>query len=165
MYSTGRRYDLTINSLVDERRDPYKATVAAAEFLKDLYDIYKDWVLVIAAYNCGPGNVNKAIRRSGGKRNYWDIYYYLPRETRGYVPAFIAAAYVMNYYDKHNLAPVPVDFELNSDTLMIHDKLHLKQVAEVLNIPINSSVISIPSISTISSPATARLYPPDPTGP
>ncbi len=137
MYSTGRMYNLTVNSLVDERKDPYKSTVAAAEFLKDLHDIYKDWILVIAAYNCGPGNVNKAIRRSGGKRNYWDIYYYLPRETRGYVPAFIAASYVMNYYDKHNLAPVPVDFELNSDTFLIHDKLHLKQVAEVLNIPIN----------------------------
>ncbi len=137
MYYTGRQYNLTINSLVDERRDPYKATIAAAHYLKDLYDIYKDWVLVIAAYNCGPGNVNKAIRRSGGKRNYWDIYYYLPRETRGYVPAFIAACYVMNYYDKHNLSPAPVDFELNSDTLLIHDKLHLKQVAEVLNIPIN----------------------------
>ncbi|HYW97284.1 MAG TPA: transglycosylase SLT domain-containing protein [Bacteroidales bacterium] len=137
MYSTGRHYGLTINSLVDERRDPYKSTVAAAEFLQDLYGIYKDWVLVIAAYNCGPGNVNKAIRRSGGKRNYWDIYYYLPRETRGYVPAFIAASYVMNYYDQHNLSPVAVDFELNSDTLMIHDKLHLKQVSEVLGIPIH----------------------------
>ncbi len=137
MYSTGRRYGLTINSLVDERKDPYKATIAAAEFLQDLYDIYKDWNLVIAAYNCGPGNVNKAIRRSGGKRNYWDIYYYLPRETRGYVPAFIAASYIMNYYDKHNLAPVPVEFELNSDTLLIHDKLHLLQVSEVLGIPIN----------------------------
>ncbi len=137
MYYTGKGYGLTVNSLVDERRDPYLATVAAARFMKDLYNIYKDWTLVIAAYNCGPGNVNKAIRRSGGKDNYWDIYYYLPRETRGYVPAFIAASYVMNYYEEHNLKPVPVDFALTNDTLHINQRLHLKQVSEVLNIPIN----------------------------
>ncbi len=136
MYYTGKTYGLTINSLVDERRDPLKSTYAAAGFLRDLYDIYKDWTLVIAAYNCGPGNVNKAIRRSGGKRNYWDIYYYLPRETRGYVPAFIAATYVMNYSREHNLYPVNVDFEFLTDTIMVHDKLHLKQVAEVLKVPI-----------------------------
>lgn len=137
MYYTGKRYDLNVNSLVDERRDPYQATEAAARFMKDLYGIFNDWTLVIAAYNCGPGNVNKAIRRSGGKKNYWDIYYYLPRETRGYVPAFIAAAYVMNYHEEHNLKPVPVDFVLNNDTLHINRKLHLKQVAEVLDLPIN----------------------------
>jgi len=137
MYYTGKRYDLTVNSLVDERRDPYQATEAAAMFMRDLYKIFKDWNLVIAAYNCGPGNVNKAIRRSGGKRNYWDIYYYLPRETRGYVPAFIAAAYVMNYYKEHNLMPVPVDFALLNDTLHISHQLHLKQVSEVLDIPMH----------------------------
>jgi membrane-bound lytic murein transglycosylase D len=136
MYYTGKTYGLTINSLVDERRDPLKSTIAAASFLKDLYEIYKDWTLVIAAYNCGPGNVNKAIRRSGGKRNYWDIYYYLPRETRGYVPAFMAAAYVMNYSKEHNLYPATVDFEFHTDTIMIHDKLHLKQVSEVMGIPV-----------------------------
>ncbi len=136
MFYTGKTYGLTINSLVDERRNPIKSTYAAASFLKDLYAIYKDWTLVIAAYNCGPGNVNKAIRRSGGKRNYWDIYYYLPRETRGYVPAFIAAAYVMNYPKEHNLTPVPIDFDIHTDTIMITDKLHLKQVSEVLKIPI-----------------------------
>ncbi|MFA5656399.1 MAG: lytic transglycosylase domain-containing protein, partial [Dysgonamonadaceae bacterium] len=96
MLQTGKLYKLEVNSLVDERRDPYKATEAAARYLNDLYQIYEDWNLVIAAYNCGPGNVNKAIARSGGKRDYWDIYYKLPRETRGYVPAFIAANYVMN---------------------------------------------------------------------
>ncbi len=137
MYYTGKRYGLAVNSLVDERRDPYKATVAAAEFMSDLYKMYNDWTLVIAAYNCGPGNVNKAIRRSGGKRNYWDIYYYLPRETRGYVPAFIAAAYVMNYGEYHKLMPVQVDFALNNDTVHINEKLHLSQVSEVLNIPLN----------------------------
>ena len=136
MYGTGKLYGLTINSLVDDRRDPIKSTHAAARFMKDLYTIYKDWILVIAAYNCGPGNVNKAIKRSGGKRNYWDIYYYLPRETRGYVPAFIAATYVMNYYKDHNLKPRPVDLPLANDTIMVTQELHLAQVSEVLNIPL-----------------------------
>lgn len=137
MYYTSKNYGLTVNSLVDERRDPYASTIAAAKFMSKLYEMYNDWTLVIAAYNCGPGNVNKAIRRSGGKRNYWDIYYYLPRETRGYVPAFIAAAYVMNYAEEHKLKPVPVDFALNNDTVVIDEKLHIRQVAEVLNIPVN----------------------------
>ncbi|MDA3822624.1 MAG: transglycosylase SLT domain-containing protein [Bacteroidales bacterium] len=136
MYSTGRSYGLRINSLVDERRDPLKATHSAATFLKDLYGIYGDWTLALAAYNCGPGNVNKAIRRSGGKRDFWEIYYYLPRETRGYVPAFIAAAYTMNYYKEHNLYRSQFDITLQTDTLFINDKLHLKQVAEVLDIPV-----------------------------
>lgn len=136
MFGTGRLYGLTINSLVDDRRDPIKSTHAAARFCKDLYKIYNDWILVIAAYNCGPGNVNKAIRRSGGKRNYWDIYWYLPRETRGHVPAFIAATYVMNYYKEHNLSPVPISFPLASDTIMVTENLHLAQVSEVLGVPI-----------------------------
>lgn len=136
MYGTGRMYGLTVNSLVDDRRDPIKSTKAAARYVKDLYRIYNDWILVIAAYNCGPGNVNKAIRRSGGKRNYWDIYYYLPRETRGHVPAFIAATYVMNYYKDHNLKPIPVSFPATSDTIMVTQELHLAQVSEVLGIPL-----------------------------
>lgn len=136
MYGTGRMYGLTINSIVDERRDPIKSTHAAAKFIKDLYKNYQDWTLVIAAYNCGPGNVNKAIRRAGNKRNYWEIYYFLPRETRGYVPAYIAATYVMNYHKEHNLYPKPINIPLTVDTIMIKDDLHLKQVAEVLNIPI-----------------------------
>ncbi len=136
MYGTGKLYGLSINSLVDERRDPIKSTHAAARFMKDLYSIYKDWTLVIAAYNCGPGNVNKAIRRSHGKRNYWDIYYYLPRETRGYVPAFIAATYVMNYYREHKLKPRQIELPLTSDTIMVTQELHLGQVAEVLNMPL-----------------------------
>jgi len=137
MYGTGRMYDLTINSYVDERRDPIKSTHSAARFMKDLYEIYGDWILVIAAYNCGPGSVNKAIRRSGGKKNFWDIYYYLPRQTRGHVPAFIAATYTMNYYKEHNLVPVKIDLPIPSDTLMITDELHLLQVSEVLGIPID----------------------------
>lgn len=136
MYGTGRQYGLIINSLVDERRDPIKSTYAAARYVKDLYAIYNDWTLVIAAYNCGPGNVNKAIRRSGGKRNYWDIYYFLPRETRGHVPAFIAATYVMNYYREHNLRPAPVSFPVASDTIVITRNLHMAQVSEVLGIPL-----------------------------
>lgn len=137
MYGTGRMYKLTINSYVDERRDPVASTHAAARYLKDLYSIYKDWTLVIAAYNCGPGNVNKAIRRAGGKKNYWDIYYYLPRETRGYVPAFIAATYTYYYYKDHNIKPQMVNIPLTSDTLMVKRMLNLNQVAEVLGIPIN----------------------------
>ena len=136
MYGTGRSYGLEINSLVDERRDPIKSTCAAAQYSRDLYKIYNDWLLVIAAYNCGPGNVNRAIRRSGGKTNYWDIYYYLPRETRGHVPAFIAVTYLMNYYSEHNLVPAEVDMSMQTDTLLIKDRLHLGQVSEVLNIPL-----------------------------
>ena len=134
MFGTAKMYKLQVNSLIDERRDPIKSTYAAARFLKDLYSIYNDWILVIAAYNCGPGNVNKAIRRCGNKTNYWDIYYYLPRETRGYVPAFIAVNYVFNYYKEHNLNPIPVDYKIPIDTLIVKEELHLKQVSEVLDI-------------------------------
>jgi membrane-bound lytic murein transglycosylase D len=129
-------YHLEINSYVDERRDPVKETEAAAQFLSNLYDIYHDWTLVIAAYNCGPGNVNKAIRRSGGKRNFWEIYYRLPRETRGYVPAFIAATYTFYYYKDYNIKPIKIDMPVAVDTLNIDEKLHLAQVANVLHIPI-----------------------------
>jgi membrane-bound lytic murein transglycosylase D len=135
MYGTGRMYGLTINSLVDERRDPVKSTHAAARFMKDLYGIYGDWMLVIAAYNCGPGNVNRAIRRSGGKRDFWDIYYFLPRETRGHVPAFVAATYTMNYYREHGLYSEPLELPIPVDTIMIQDNLHLDQVSHVLGIP------------------------------
>ncbi|HKK63031.1 MAG TPA: transglycosylase SLT domain-containing protein [Bacteroidales bacterium] len=136
MYGTARMYDLRINSLVDERKDIIKSTHAAARFLKNLYSIYGDWTLALAAYNCGPGNVNKAIRRSGGKRDFWEIYYFLPRETRGYVPAFIAATYTMNYYQDHRLSKKAVDIVMHADTIMLKEKLHLKQVAEVLNFPV-----------------------------
>ena len=133
MYGTGKHMKLEINSFVDERRDPLKSTEAAVLYLKKLYDIYGDWHLAIAAYNCGPGNVNRAIRRAGGKINYWQIYYRLPRETRGYVPAFIAAAYVMNYYKEHNLLPDIPEIPVNNDTLMINDYLHFDQIAASLN--------------------------------
>jgi membrane-bound lytic murein transglycosylase D len=136
MYGTGKRYGLTINSLVDERRDPYKSTDAAARFMRDLYRIYNDWLLVIAAYNCGPGNVNRAIRRAGGKKDFWEIYYFLPRETRGHVPAFIAATYSMNYYMEHGLQARPSSLPIPVDTVMISDNLHLEQVSGVLGIPL-----------------------------
>lgn len=136
MYGTARMYGLRINSLVDERRDPLKSTHAAARFLKNLYGIYGDWTLALAAYNCGPGNVNKAIRRSGGRRDFWEIYYYLPRETRGYVPAFIAATYTMHYHREHLLSAGDVEIALHTDTLMIREKLHLEQVSGVLGIPV-----------------------------
>jgi membrane-bound lytic murein transglycosylase D len=136
MLGTGRMYKLQVNSFVDERRDPLASTDAAARFLKDLYSIYNDWVLVIAAYNCGPGNVNKAIRRSGGKTSYWDIYPYLPRETRGYVPAYIGATYAMNYYKDHNLTPRYIDVPPVSDTIMVCKNVNLSQVSEILDIPL-----------------------------
>jgi membrane-bound lytic murein transglycosylase D len=136
MYSTGKMYKLEISTFVDERRDPLKATDAAVRYLKDLYNIYQDWHLVIAAYNCGPGNVNKAIKRSGDAKDYWKIYYKLPKETRGYVPAFIAANYVMNFYQSHNILPKSPDFPIITDTLMINDYLHFNQISEIIGIPI-----------------------------
>ena len=136
MLATGKQYNLKINSLVDERRDPIKASYAAAHLLSDLYKVFGDWNLVIAAYNCGPGNVNKAIQRSGGSKDYWHIYPYLPRETRGYVPAFIAANYIMTYYSLHNICPMSSRLPAQTDTIMVHKRLHLEQVAKVLDIDI-----------------------------
>lgn len=133
MYGTAKLLNLEISSFVDERRDPVKSSDAAARYLKFLYDIYNDWHLAIAAYNCGPGNVNKAIRRSGGKTNYWEIYYLLPRETRGYVPLFIAATYVMNFYGEHNLVPQIPSMPTNVDTIMVNNYLHFDQISATLN--------------------------------
>jgi membrane-bound lytic murein transglycosylase D len=134
MYGTGKNLKLEISTFVDERRDPVKSTDAAARYLKQLYNIYGDWQLAIAAYNCGPGNVNRAIRRSGGKRNYWDIYYRLPRETRGYVPAFISALYAMEFSEEHNLHPRFPEISLSTDTIMVNKYLHFDQIAATLNI-------------------------------
>jgi membrane-bound lytic murein transglycosylase D len=136
MLPTGRIYGLEINSLVDERLDPEKATRAACKYFKDMYDVYGNWHLVLASYNCGPGNVNKAIRRAGGKTDYWDIFPYLPRETRSYVPLFIAVTYIMNYYCEHNLCPIRTDLSIATDTFVINDMIHLQQIAEVLNLDI-----------------------------
>lgn len=119
MVATGKQYGLEINSLIDERRDPIKSSYAAAHYLKDLYNIFGDWSLVIAAYNCGPENINKAIHRADGQADYWKIYPYLPRETRGYVPAFIAANYVMNYYCEHNICPMRTTLPAKTDTVVV----------------------------------------------
>lgn len=137
MASTGKMYDLEINSLVDERFDPHKSTDAAVKYLKSLYSKYNDWNLVIAAYNCGPGNVDKAIRRSGGLTDYWSIYPYLPRETRGYVPIFIAATYIMNYYQEHGIDPSIGTKPASMDSVVINKNLHFQQISDVLDIPID----------------------------
>ncbi|MGI6232861.1 MAG: transglycosylase SLT domain-containing protein [Prevotella sp.] len=133
MIGTGKRYGLEVNSLVDERRDPAKASYAAAHYLSDLYKIFGDWNLVIAAYNCGPDKINKAIHRAKGSRDYWQIYPYLPKETRGYVPAFIAANYIMNYYCDHNICPLVTDLPAKTDTVVVNRDVHFEQVAHVLN--------------------------------
>lgn len=138
MLATGKRYDLKVNSLIDERQDPYKSSWAAARYLRDLYKIYRDWNLVIAAYNCGPTNVNKAIHRADGVRDYWTIYPYLPSETRGYVPAFIAANYIMNYYCEHNICPMKTKLPITTDTVTIMRDLHMQQVAELCNIDVEA---------------------------
>jgi len=156
MYSTGRFYGLTINSIVDERRDPVKSTHAAARYLKDLYNIYNDWILVIAAYNCGPGNVNKAIRRSGNKKDYWDIYYRLPRETRGYIPQYVAAAYGINYYPEHNIRPLPLNIPVATDTIMVHKDIHLAQISEVMKIPYGELRALNPQYRTGLVPGSAK---------
>lgn len=137
MLTTGKQYGLTVNTLVDERRDPDKASYAAAHYLRDLYRIFGDWTLVIAAYNAGPDNINKAIHRAGGAKDYWKIYPYLPAETRGYVPAFIAANYIMNYYCDHNICPMVTTLPAKTDTVMVNYDVHLEQVAKVLNLELD----------------------------
>ena len=136
MYTTGRSYGLKITSYVDERMDVEKAADAAARYLLDAYKIFGDWCLAISSYNCGAGNVNKAIRRAGGKRDFWSIYPYLPRETRGYMPAFVGAMYAMTYYKEYGLVPAPTPMPIASDTMEIHRNLHFKQVSEVVGVPI-----------------------------
>ncbi len=137
MYGTGKMFNLEVNSYIDERCDPIKSTDAACRYMKYLYSIYKDWSLVLAAYNSGPGNVNKAIRRSGGKTDYWDLRPFLPKETAGYVPAFIAATYVMSYANEHNLHPtMPKAVYSNVDTLHVRKKLQFTQLSKILDMPI-----------------------------
>ena len=136
MLGTGKQYGLEVNSLVDERRDPVRASYAAARYLRDLYRIFGDWNLVIAAYNCGPGNINKAMHRSGGEKDYWRLYPYLPAETRGYVPAFIAANYAMTYYCEHGICPMNTKLPLQTDTVVVNRDVHLEQIAAVLDLDI-----------------------------
>ena len=162
MIGTGKRYGLEVNSLIDERRDPVKASYAAAHYLSDLYKIFDDWSLVIAAYNCGPDKVNKAIHRAKGSADYWNIYPYLPKETRGYVPAFIAANYIMNYYCDHNICPMVTELPLKTDTVVVNKDLHLEQIAQVLNINIQHLRNLNPQsrrdiVNGLNKPMTVRL--------
>jgi membrane-bound lytic murein transglycosylase D len=155
MYGTGKMYGLEVNSYVDDRFDVYKSTIAACEHLTDLYNIYGDWHLVLAAYNSGAGNVNKAIRRAGGVKNYWAIWPYLPRETRGYVPAFIAVHYVMKYATEHNLYPIHPGILFNEiDTLMITQTLAFDQISETLKIPVDEIEFLNPSFKLDVIPAS-----------
>ena len=137
MPATGKKYGLEVNSLIDERMDPIRSTEAACRFLKALYGIFGDWNLVIAAYNCGPGNVNKAIHRAGGKRDFWSIYPFLPKETRGYLPIFIAASYAMNYAELHGICTAEPLMTMASDTIVTAERQHLKQIADNLDIPLS----------------------------
>ncbi|MGE4568875.1 MAG: LysM peptidoglycan-binding domain-containing protein [Bacteroidales bacterium] len=159
MLSTGRLYKLEISTFVDERLDPVKSTYAAAAFLKDLYAIYGDWTLAMAAYNCGPGNVNKAIKRAGGKTDYWDIYPFLPKETRGYVPAFIGAMYAFNYHKEHLLQPKYADVPVLADSVMVSREMHLSQISEVLNIPLHRLEELNPQYRRNVVPGLSRPYP------
>ena len=134
IYPTGKRYGLEVNAVLDERRDVEKSTVAAACYLRDLHDILGDWTLAIAAYNCGPGNVRKAMARSGGKTSFWEIYNYLPRETRGYIPAFIAAAYVMNHYEDHGIHPRELQLPVRTDTIVLTRDVLLCHVAQLTGV-------------------------------
>ena len=158
MYSTAKIYGLHIDSFVDERLDPFKSADAAARYLQDAYEIFGDWNLAIASYNCGAGNVNKAIRRSGGKRAFWDIYPYLPRETRGYVPAFVGALYAMTYYKEHGIRPEAIEMPVHVDTFKIHKMLHLKQVSELVGIPLEEVKNLNPQYTHDVVPGNSREY-------
>ena len=158
MYSTAKIYGLHIDSFVDERLDPIKSAHAAAQYLQDAYEIFGDWNLAIASYNCGAGNVNKAIRRSGGKRGFWDIWPYLPRETRGYVPAFVGALYTMNYYKEHGIRPVAVATPAHVDTFHINKMLHLKQVSELTGAPLEDLKNLNPQYRHEIIPGNERQY-------
>lgn len=155
MYGTGKVYGLTVSSYVDDRFDPMKSTIAACKHLEDLYDIYGDWSLVLAAYNSGAGNVNRAIRRAGGIKNYWAIWPFLPRETRGYVPAFIAVNYIMNFAAEHNLYPVdPGILYQGIDTVTVNDVLSFDQISEFLKVPIEDIQFLNPQFKLGVIPAT-----------
>ena len=157
MYATGKMYKLNVTTLVDDRYDPLKSTEAACQHLNDLYKTFGDWFLALAAYNSGAGNVNKAIRRAGGIKNYWAIWPYLPRETRGYVPAFIAVNYVMNYPAEHNICPLdPGIIKTGIDTVMVHDMLHFDQLNEMLGIPMEDLNFFNPQYTKSIIPATAK---------
>ena len=159
MPATGKNLGLEINSLVDERCDVLKSTRAACKFLAYLYKVYGDWTLAIAAYNCGPGNVNRALTRAGENcKTFWDIYDFLPRETRGYVPKYIAAAYAYTYHKAHDVKPTALPDHISTDTVMINRVMHLGQVASTLNIPIETLRDLNPQYKLDIIPATKKSY-------
>lgn len=162
MLATGKAYGLEVTSLSDDRRDPVKSSYAAARYLRDLYNIFGDWNLVIAAYNCGPENINRAIRRSGGKRDYWEIYPYLPKETRGYVPAFIAANYAMTYYCEHGICPMASKLPAKTDTVMIGRNVTFQQIASACDLDVDmirslNPVYRRDMVPGLSAPSPLRL--------
>ncbi len=160
MNGTATGLGLEVNSLVDERRDPYVSSDAAARYLKQLYQTYGDWSLAIAAYNCGPGNVNKAMRRAGGgKLDFWAIYPFLPAETRGYVPAFIAANYIMNYYKEHNISPALARRPIVTDTVHVTRRVHFEQIADVMGIPVSEIRTLNPQYKKDVIPGDIKPYP------
>ena len=158
MPSTGKSYGLEVNSLIDERYDPVLATRAACRYLKDMYAVFGDWMLAIASYNCGPGNVNKAIARSGGGKTFWEIYDYLPRETRGYVPAFIGASYAYAYHKQHGIELTEPPLPLAVDTIRVTKLMHLGQVASTLDLPIEVLRQLNPQYRLDIIPATGKHY-------
>jgi len=159
MYGTAKGYGLAIDSFVDERMDPYKSTVAAARYLRDAYNTFGDWLLAIASYNCGGTNVSKAIRRSDGKRNFWEIYDFLPRETRGYVPAFIGALYATHYYKEYGIVPVrDVAVKIPVDTISIHKNLHFAQIEECVGVPVSTLQALNPQYMHNIVPGNTRPY-------
>ncbi len=158
MYATAKMYGLHIDSFVDERLDPVKSAEAAAQYLQDSYEIFGDWNLAIASYNCGAGNVNKAIRRSGGSRAFWDIWPFLPRETRGYVPAFVGALYAMTYYKEHGIKPAAVEMPVAVDTFRINKQLHLKQVTDLTGAPLAELKNLNPQYKHDIIPGNSREY-------
>ena len=159
MYTTGKNYGLEVNSIIDERRDTYKSSDAAAHYIHDLYNVFGDWHLAIAAYNCGPGNINKAIARSGGKRDFWQIYPYLPRETRGYIPAFIAATYIMNFYPEHGLHPKRVTIPLRTDTIMVERNMLFTYVSKYTGIELDEIRTLNPQYRIDMIPGEGNSYP------
>ena len=159
MYTTGKNYGMEVNSIIDERRDVYKSSNAAAHYIHDLYRVFGDWQLAIAAYNCGPGNINKAISRSGGKRNFWQIYDYLPRETRGYIPAFIAATYIMNFYPEHGLHPTRVNIPLRTDTIMVERNMLFCYVSQYTGVAIEELRTLNPQYRADFIPGEGGSYP------
>ena len=156
---TARAYGLEVNSMVDERFDPAKSTVAACKYMKDLYNMYDDWSLAIAAYNCGPGNVNKALARTGGNpQSFWDVYWHLPRETRGYVPAFIAASYAYAFHEAHQITYSEPPMPIAVDTIQVTRLLHLGQVASTIDIPTDVLKMLNPQYKLDVIPATNKNY-------